>query len=53
VTHQRAQAEFYYAENIDSAAESGVESTKIKTLMVNSGSSRLIEDTPVSYPKVR
>jgi hypothetical protein len=28
-----------------------VESTKIKTLMVNSGSSRLIEDTPVSYPK--
>jgi alkaline phosphatase D len=53
VTHQRAQAEFYYAENIDSAAESGVESTKIKTLMVNSGSSRLIEDTPVSYPKMR
>ncbi|WP_269617850.1 alkaline phosphatase D family protein [Zhongshania sp. BJYM1] len=52
VNHQRAQAEFYYAENIDSADQSGVESSKVKTLAVNSGSSRLIEDTPVSYPKV-
>ncbi|CAA0082995.1 Phospholipase D [Zhongshania aliphaticivorans] len=52
VTHQRAQAEFYYAENIDSADQSGVESSKVKTLSVNSGSSRLVEDTPLSYPKV-
>ena len=52
VNHQRAQAEFYYAASIDSAEQSGVESVKIKTLSVNSGSSRLIEDTPVSYPKV-
>ena len=52
VTHQRAQAEFYYAENIDSAEQSGVESSKVKRLAVNSGSSRLVEDTPVSYPKV-
>ena len=52
VNHQRVQAEFYYAASIDSAEQSGVESTKVKTLAVNSGSSRIIEDTPVSYPKV-
>jgi alkaline phosphatase D len=51
VTHQRAQAEFYYAENIDVAEQSGVESSKVKSLAVASGSSRLQEDTPLSYPK--
>lgn len=52
VTHQRAQAEFYYAENIDLAEQSGVESSKVKSLAVESGSSRLKEDTPLSRPKV-
>ena len=52
VTHQRAQAEFYYAENIDLAAQSGVESSKVKSLAVESGSSRLKEGTPLSRPKV-
>lgn len=52
VTHQRAQAEFYYAENIDLAEQSGVELSKVKSLAVESGSSRLKEDTPLSRPKV-
>jgi len=51
VTHQRAQAEFYYAANIDAADQSGVESSKVKSMAVERGSSRLKEDTPLSRPK--
>jgi len=51
VTHQRAQAEFYYAANIDAADQSGVESSKVKSMAVERGSSRLEEDTPLSRPK--
>ncbi|WP_320837768.1 alkaline phosphatase D family protein [Zhongshania sp.] len=51
VTHQRAQAEFYYADNIDAADQSGVESSKVKSMAVERGSSRLKEDTPLSRPK--
>ena len=48
VTHQRAQAEYYYAQGIDSADQSGLESEQVKVMTVNAGSSRLIADMPVS-----
>ncbi|WP_022959547.1 alkaline phosphatase D family protein [Spongiibacter tropicus] len=52
VTRQRAQAEYYYAASIDDPEQSGVEMDKVKTVAVQVGSSRLVEDTPVSRPRV-
>ena len=52
VTRQRAQAEYYYAASIDDPEQSGVEMDKVKTVAVRDGSSRLVEDTPVSRPRV-
>ncbi|WP_424143224.1 alkaline phosphatase D family protein [Spongiibacter marinus] len=51
VTRERTQAEYYYAADISRADQSGVEMDKVKTLSVNAGSSRLVEDTPVSRPR--
>ncbi|WP_373097801.1 alkaline phosphatase, partial [Zhongshania sp.] len=48
VTHQRAQAEYYYAQGIDTAEQSGLESGTVKVMTVNAGSSRLVADMPVS-----
>ena len=50
VSRERAQAEYYYAESIDDPAQSGVEKDKVKTVAVYSGSSRIVEDTPLSRP---
>lgn len=51
VNRQRAQAEYYYAADIADPAQSGVESDKVKTVAVKTGTNRLIEDTPVSRPR--
>jgi alkaline phosphatase D len=52
VTRERTQAEYYYAADIDTAEQSGVESDdKIKTVEVRNGSSRLFEDGDVSQPR--
>ncbi len=51
VNRERSQAEFYYAADISRADQSGVEMDKVKTLAVQSGSSRLSEDGPVSQPR--
>ena len=51
VTRERTQAEYYYAADISRADQSGVEMDKVKTLAVNAGSSRLLEDTPLSRPR--
>jgi alkaline phosphatase D len=48
VNHQRTQAEYHYAQGIDSAEQSGLESETIKVMTVNAGSSRLLADMPVS-----
>ncbi|MFT5889046.1 MAG: alkaline phosphatase D [Zhongshania sp.] len=48
VNHQRTQAEYRYAQGIDSAEQSGLESETIKVMTVNAGSSRLLADMPVS-----
>jgi alkaline phosphatase D len=48
VTRERTQAEYYYAADISTAEQSGVEMDKVKTLAVQNGSSRLSEDAPVS-----
>ncbi|MFT4776664.1 MAG: alkaline phosphatase D [Oleispira sp.] len=52
VTRERTQAEYYYAADISTAEQSGVESDdKIKTVEVRDGSSRLFEDGEVSQPR--
>ncbi|MFT4812011.1 MAG: alkaline phosphatase D [Marinoscillum sp.] len=52
VTRERTQAEYYYAADISTAEQSGVESDdKIKTVEVRNGSSRLFEDGEVSQPR--
>jgi alkaline phosphatase D len=52
VTRERAQAEYYYASDISTAEQSGVESDdKIKTVEVRDGSSRLFQDGEVSQPR--
>jgi alkaline phosphatase D len=48
VNHQRTQAEYHYAQGIDSAEQSGLESETIKVMTVKAGSSRLLADMPVS-----
>jgi alkaline phosphatase D len=52
VTRERTQAEYYYAADISTAEQSGVESDdKIKTVEVRNGSSRLFQDGEVSQPR--
>jgi alkaline phosphatase D len=52
VTRERTQAEYYYAADISTAEQSGVESDdKIKTVEVRDGSSRLFLDGEVSQPR--
>lgn len=51
VTRQRTQAEYYYAADISSAEQSGLESDKVKTMAVQAGSSKLSEDGEVSRPR--
>ncbi|EKF76087.1 twin-arginine translocation pathway signal [Alcanivorax hongdengensis A-11-3] len=52
LTRERAQGEFYYAQSIESYDLRGqIDSSKTKVVTVNSGSSRIIEDRPVSRPR--
>ncbi|WP_035233266.1 alkaline phosphatase D family protein [Alcanivorax nanhaiticus] len=52
VTRARAQAEFYYAQSIESFDLRGqIDNSKTKVVSVKSGDSRLIEDGPVSRPR--
>jgi alkaline phosphatase D len=52
VTRERTQAEYYYAADISTAEQSGVESDdKVKTVEVRNGSSRLFQDGEVSQPR--
>ncbi|MZR62540.1 alkaline phosphatase [Alcanivorax sp. DP30] len=52
VTRQRTQAEFYYAQSIESYDLRGqIDTSKTKVVAVNSGDSRIVEDGPVSWPR--
>ncbi|MDX1804418.1 MAG: alkaline phosphatase D family protein [Alcanivorax sp.] len=52
LTRERAQGEFYYAQSIESYDLRGqVDSSKTKVVAVNHGSSRIVEDLPVSRPR--
>lgn len=52
VTRERSQAEFYYAQSIESFDLRGqIDTSKTKVVAVKSGDSRIIEDGPVSTPR--
>ncbi len=52
VTRERAQAEFYYAQSIESYDQRGqIDAGKTKVVAVNSGDSRIVEDGPISRPR--
>lgn len=52
VTRERSQAEFYYAQSIESYDQRGqIDTSKTKVVTVKSGDSRIIEDGPISRPR--